>query len=65
MINIYDDRVEFVSLGGLVKGLTMKDEMGGVSQSRNSVLANVFYRLELIESYGTAYRKNRCKSGMS
>lgn len=57
LINIYDDRVEFVSLGGLVKGLTMKDVMGGVSQSRNSVLANVFYRLELIESYGTGIQR--------
>lgn len=57
LINIYDDRVEFVSLGGLVKGLTMADVMGGVSQSRNSVLANVFYRLELIESYGTGIQR--------
>ncbi len=57
LINIYDDRIEFVSLGGLVKGLTMKDIMGGVSQSRNSALANVFYRLELIESYGTGIQR--------
>lgn len=57
LINIYDDRVEFVSLGGLVKGLTMEDIMGGASQSRNSVLANVFYRLELIESYGTGVQR--------
>lgn len=57
LINIYDDRVEFVSLGGLVKGLTLDDVMGGVSQSRNSVLANVFYRLELIESYGTGIQR--------
>ena len=57
LINIYDDRIEFVSLGGLVKGLTMKDVMGGVSQSRNTVLANVFYRLELIESYGTGIQR--------
>ncbi len=57
LINIYDDRVEFISLGGLVKGLTMEDVMGGVSQSRNSVLANVFYRLELIESYGTGIQR--------
>ncbi len=57
LINIYDDRMEFVSLGGLVKGLTMEDVMGGVSQSRNAVLANVFYRLELIESYGTGIQR--------
>ena len=53
IINIYDDRIEFISIGGLVKGITLKDIMCGVSQSRNSVLTNIFYRLELIESYGT------------
>jgi ATP-dependent DNA helicase RecG len=52
LINIFDDRVEFVSLGGLVKGLTLEDIMDGVSQPRNTVIANVFFRLELIESYG-------------
>lgn len=57
IINIYDDRMEFVSLGGLVKGLTLMDIKGGVSQLRNTVIANVFYRLELIESYGTGIQK--------
>lgn len=57
IINIYDDRMEFVSLGGLVKGLTLEDVMGGVSQSRNAVIADVFYRLELIESYGTGIQR--------
>ena len=57
LINIFDDRMEFVSIGGLVKGMTMQDVMGGVSQSRNMVLANIFYRLELIESYGTGIRR--------
>jgi len=57
IINIYDDRIEFVSLGGLVKGLTIQDIMGGVSQPRNMLIANVFYRLELIESYGTGIQK--------
>ncbi|NLP47716.1 MAG: AAA family ATPase [Clostridiales bacterium] len=53
IINIYADRMEFISLGGLVKGITLIDIMSGVSQSRNSVVAAIFYRLELIESYGT------------
>lgn len=53
IINIFSDRMEFVSIGGLVKGITLTDIMGGVSQSRNSVIAGIFYRLELIESYGT------------
>lgn len=53
IINIFSDRMEFVSIGGLVKGITLPDIMHGISQSRNMVLANVFYRLKLIESYGT------------
>jgi ATP-dependent DNA helicase RecG len=57
LINIYDDRIEIISLGGLVKGITLKDVMGGISQSRNSILAAVFYRLELIESYGTGIQR--------
>ncbi len=57
IINIYEDRMEFISLGGLVKGLTVEDIKGGVSQPRNPVIANVFYRLELIESYGTGIQK--------
>lgn len=57
IINIYDNRMEFISLGGLVKGLTLEDIKGGVSQPRNMVIANVFYRLDLIESYGTGIQK--------
>ena len=57
IINIFDDRIEFVSIGGLVKGITMEDIMGGVSQPRNTVVAAIFYRLELIEAYGTGIQR--------
>lgn len=57
LINIFDDRMEFISIGGLVRGLTLADIMAGVSQSRNTIIANIFYRLELIESYGTGIRR--------
>lgn len=57
LINIYDDRIEFVSLGGLVPGLELKSIFLGVSQSRNPNLAAVFYRMRLIESYGTGVGK--------
>lgn len=57
IINIFDDRIEFVSLGGLVRGISMESVMMGVSQSRNPNLQKVFYRLELVESYGTGIRK--------
>lgn len=57
IINIYDDRIEFVSLGGLVAGLTLESIFLGVSKSRNPHLASLFYRLRLIESYGTGIEK--------
>jgi len=57
LINIFDDRIEFISLGGLVPGLALEDIMIGVSQCRNEKLANIFYRLNLIEAYGTGISK--------
>lgn len=56
-ISLYADRIEFTSVGGLVSGVTLKDIMMGISVCRNVKLANVFYRLELIEAYGTGMRK--------
>ena len=57
LINIYDDRIEFVSLGGLVPGLELQSIFLGASQSRNPQLAAVFYHMRLIESYGTGIAK--------
>jgi ATP-dependent DNA helicase RecG len=56
IISLYDDRIEFVSLGGLMPGLRVEDLVLGVSQPRNEKLANVFYRLKHIEAYGTGLR---------
>ena len=57
LISIFDDRIEFVSIGGLVKGMSLDDIMLGVSALRNQNLANIFYRLRLIEAYGTGILK--------
>lgn len=57
MINVYSDRMEFISFGGLVEGITMDDIMMGVSSFRNEHLAAVLYRLKLIEAYGTGIPK--------
>lgn len=57
LISIFDDRIEFVTIGGLVKGLYLADIKLGVSMLRNKNLANVFYRLHLIEAYGTGLLK--------
>lgn len=56
-ISIYADRIEFVSIGGLLPGLGINDILMGVSVCRNQNLADVFYRLELIEAYGTGIQK--------
>ena len=57
LISIYVDRIEFVSIGGLLPGLELDDLTMGVSVCRNPHLANVFYRLQLIEAYGTGMKK--------
>ena len=57
LISIYADRLEFVSIGGLMPGIDLEDIMVGISVCRNQDLANVFYRLHLIEAYGTGMGK--------
>lgn len=57
LINIYDDRIEFVSIGGLVPGFTLESIFLGMSASRNPNLAQLFFRMHLIESYGTGVGK--------
>lgn len=57
LISIYDDRIEFISIGGLMPGIDLDDVLAGISVCRNQNLANVFYRLHLIEAYGTGLKK--------
>lgn len=57
IINVNDSCMEFISIGGLLPGLTAEDIRSGISQPRNRKLAEVFHRLKLIESYGTGIRK--------
>ena len=57
LISVFSDRIEFVSIGGLMPGFLLEDIMAGVSVCRNQRLANVFYRLQLIEAYGTGMKK--------
>lgn len=56
-INIYADRIEIITLGGLVSGLSLEAVMLGASQPRNEKLAALFYRMRLIEAYGTGIGK--------
>lgn len=57
IINVTDHKMEFISLGGLIPGLSPDDIRSGISQPRNRNLAEVFHRLRLIESYGTGIRR--------
>ena len=57
LISIYENRIEFTSIGGLMPGIELQDIMLGISVCRNESLANVFYRLKLIEAYGTGMGK--------
>jgi ATP-dependent DNA helicase RecG len=57
LINLYTDRLEIISLGGLVAGLSLEAAMMGASLSRNEKLAALFYRLSLIEAFGTGISK--------
>lgn len=57
LVSIYNDRIEFVSVGGLPTGISLDDIMLGLSVCRNQKLASIFYRLQLIEAYGTGIPK--------
>ncbi len=53
LISVLDDRLEITSHGGLPGGASMEEFQMDVSVPRNPKLAAIFYRLGLIEAYGT------------
>ncbi len=57
-ISMYENSVEIVSVGGLPPQIN-EDEFleGKFSSLRNPVLADVFFRLGLVEKFGTGIRK--------
>ncbi|BAK45398.1 RNA-binding domain-containing protein [Eggerthella sp. YY7918] len=57
LVSIFDDRAEFLNIGGLRAGITENDMLAGVSVQRNPRLARVLYRLKWIEAYGTGVPK--------
>ena len=68
-IAMFPDRIQITSPGGLPRGVSRADfERGGISVLRNRIIGSVFYRLHLIEKFGTgiqrineAYRGSRIK----
>ena len=53
LIHIFKDSIEFLSLGGLVSGLTIDDIKIGSSSSRNPKLISILHRLGYVEAYGS------------
>ena len=58
-IDMYDDRLEIYSPGGLMDGGSIKDMdiMNMASRRRNPVLADIFSRLKFMERRGSGFRK--------
>ncbi|MEN6462309.1 MAG: RNA-binding domain-containing protein [Syntrophomonas sp.] len=53
-IAMYEERIEINSPGGLPKGISEEEYLyGNISVLRNPIIAGVFYRLDIIEKFGT------------
>lgn len=59
LISVMPGGVEIVSPGGLPLGIDEADLGAHISIPRNKMLANVLFRLELIEAYGTGIERMR------
>lgn len=59
-VEIFDDRVEIISPGGLPIGITEEEYIDGrVSIPRNRIISDVFLRLGIIERLATGIRRIR------
>lgn len=57
-ISMFPDRIEITSPGGLPKGVAEDAYLQSrISILRNPILGNVFYRLHMIEKFGTGIRR--------
>lgn len=57
-IEMYNNRIEIISPGGLPNGLTKENYLhDNLSIPRNSIIAQVFYILGIIEKFGTGIRR--------
>ena len=57
-VSFFDDRIEITSPGGLPKGVTVEDYLHKeLSIPKNPIIGNVFFRLGLIERYGTGVQR--------
>nr|WP_301287499.1 ATP-binding protein [Methanocalculus alkaliphilus] len=56
-VSFFDDRIEIENPGILLPGMTIEDVKQGVSKIRNRVIARVFKELDLIEQWGSGFRR--------
>lgn len=57
-VSMFDDRIEISSPGGLPVGISEEEYLADmVSVRRNPIVANVFYRLGIIEAFGTGIHR--------
>lgn len=59
LVSVMPSRVEIVTLGGLVPGISYEDLSANISLPRNKLLASVLYRLGIIEAWGTGIGRMR------
>lgn len=51
---MFDDRIEVISPGGLPGGISEEEYLSGrISVLRNQIVAQIFYRLNIVEVFGT------------
>lgn len=59
LVSVMPSRIDVVTLGGLVPGITFADLSANISMPRNPLLASVLYRLGIIEAWGTGIGRMR------
>ncbi len=64
-IAIFNNRLEIQNPGMFPFGFTMEDLKAGVSRIRNRVIARIFHDLQLMEEWGSGYKRilDACKEG--
>jgi predicted HTH transcriptional regulator len=58
-VAIYDDKLEIQNPGIMPPGMSIEQFKAGVSRIRNPVIARIFSELELVEEWGSGYKRIR------
>lgn len=56
-VEMFDDRLEVVSPGGIPDGLTLDEIKDGLTAARNPRLIHILDKMQYIENYGTGIRR--------